>query len=247
MLLIKELSEVDLIFQLSEWARTILGQVGTSPITLPFAFLLGLASAVASTCCALPVLGAVVGYAGMQETIDKRSNMLTALFFMIGVIMSLLILGSIAGLIGQVAQSVLGSYWKIFAGIAAIIFGLGAMNLLPFNIPGRKRRPVETRRRGYLEAAIIGLVMGGAISVCSLGCNPGILIILGVTVLQGYTLWMYGILSAYAIGFSLPLAALMFGVSLGKSAVRFKEADKAIRFVAGVVFVGVGFYFLSTF
>jgi cytochrome c biogenesis protein CcdA len=89
--------------------------------------------------------------------------------------------------------------------------------------------------------------MGGAISVCSLGCNPGILIILGVAVLQGYTLWMYSILSAYAIGFSLPLAALMLGVSLSKSAIRFKEADKAIRFAAGAVFIVVGFYFLSTF
>ena len=129
----------------------------------------------------------------------------------------------------------------------AIIIGLGAMNLLPFNIPGRGSRPAQARKGGLLEAAIVGFVMGGAICVCSLGCNPGILIILGVAVLQGYTLWMYGILSAYAIGFSLPLAALMLGVSLSKSAIRFKEAEEAIRFVAGAVFIGVGFYFLSTF
>jgi cytochrome c biogenesis protein CcdA len=193
------------------------------------------------------VLGAVVGYAGIQENIDKRSNLLAAIFFMIGTIFSLLILGSVAGLIGQVAQSVLGSYWKIFTGIEAIIIGLGAMNLLPFNIPGRGSRPAKASKGGLLEAAIVGFVMGGAICVCSLGCNPGILIILGVAVLQGYTLWMYSILSAYAIGFSLPLAALMLGVSLSKSAIRFKEAEEAIRFVAGAVFIGVGFYFLSTF
>jgi len=238
---------MDLIFQLSEWAKTIIGLAGTSQVTLPFAFLLGLASAVASTCCALPVFGAVVGYAGMRDAMDRRSNMLAAMFFMIGIVLSLLIIGSVAGFIGQVAQIALGSYWKIFAGIVAIIVGLGALNILPFNIPGKKSRPLESRKRGFLEPAIIGLVMGGAISVCSLGCNPGILIILGVAVLQGYTLWMYSILSAYAIGFSLPLAALMLGVSLGRSAVGFKKADRAIRLFAGVVFVGVGFYFLSTF
>jgi cytochrome c biogenesis protein CcdA len=141
---------VDWIFQLSEWARTTLGQVGTSPVTLPFAFVLGLASAVASTCCALPVIGAVVGYAGMQENIDKRSNLLAAFFFMIGTVISLLILGSVAGLIWQVAQTVLGGYWKIFAGIIAIIVGLGAMNLLPFNIPGRESRLVQSQKRGLL-------------------------------------------------------------------------------------------------
>jgi len=238
---------MDLIFELSEWAKTIIGLAGTSQVTLPFAFLLGLASAVASTCCALPVFGAVVGYAGMRETMDRRSNMLAAMFFMIGIVLSLLIIGSVAGFIGQVAQIALGSYWKIFAGIDAIIAGLGALNILPFNIPGIRSRSLESRKRGFLEPAIIGLVMGGAISVCSLGCNPGILIILGVAVLQGYTLWMYGILSAYAIGFSLPLAALMLGVTLGRSAIGLKEADKAIRFVAGAVFIVVGLYFLSTF
>lgn len=238
---------MDLIFELSEWAKTIIGLAGTSQVTLPFAFLLGLASAVASTCCALPVFGAVVGYAAMRETMDRRSNMLAAMFFMIGIVLSLLIIGSVAGFIGQVAQIALGSYWKIFAGIVAIIAGLGALNILPFSIPGIRSRPLESRKRGFLEPAIIGLVMGGAISVCSLGCNPGILIILGVAVLQGYTLWMYGILSAYAIGFSLPLAALMLGVTLGRSAIGLKEADKAIRFVAGAVFIVVGLYFLSTF
>ncbi len=216
-------------------------------MTLPFAFVLGLASAVASTCCALPILGAVVGYAGMQENIDKRSNLLAALFFMIGTIISLLILGSVAGLIGQVAQSILGNYWKIFAGIIAIIVGIGALNLLPFKIPGMQSGPVGNPKRGLLEAAAVGLIMGGAVSVCSLGCNPGIFIILGVAVLQGYTLWMFGILSAYAIGFSLPLAALMLGVTLGKSAIGFKKVDSAIRIAAGIMLIGVGFYFLSTF
>ena len=216
-------------------------------MALPLAFLLGLASAVASTCCTLPVFGAIVGYAGTQEMNDRRSNLYGAFFFMVGSTIALLILGSVAGLIGQVAQSTLGGYWKIFAGVIAILVGLGALDLLPFRIPGRQSRPVETRKRGVMGAAAVGLIMGGAVSVCSMGCNPGIFIILGVAVLQGYTLWMFGILSAYAIGFSLPLAALMLGVTLGKSAIGFKRADTVIRLVAGVVLISVGLYFLSTF
>lgn len=234
------------ILYLSGWANTALLQVGTSPMGLPLAFLLGLASAAASTCCTLPVFGAIVGYAGIRETTDRRSNLLVAGFFMIGAIIALLVLGSVAGLIGQIAQSTLGSYWKVFAGIVAILGGLGALNLLPFKIPGIQNRLVSDPRRGLLEAAIVGLIMGGAVSVCSMGCNPGIYIILGVAVLQGYTLWMLGILSAYAIGFSLPLAALMLGISLGKS-IGFKKADIVIRVIAGIMLIAVGFYFLSTF
>jgi cytochrome c biogenesis protein CcdA len=237
---------LDWLLYPAEWAKTALEQAGIGPMALPLAFLLGLASAVASTCCTLPVFGAIVGYAGMQEANDRRSNLLGA-FFLFGSIIALLIFGSVAGLIGQVAQSVLGNYWKVFAGVVAIIVGLGALNLLPLKIPGIKNRPIETRKRGFLGAAAVGLIIGGAVSVCSLGCNPGIFIILGVAVLQGYTLWMFGILGAYAVGFSLPLAALMLGVTLGKSAIGFKKADSAIRLVAGVVLITVGFYFLSTF
>jgi len=241
---------LDWLLYPAEWAKAALEQAGMGPMALPLAFLLGLASAVASTCCTLPVFGAIVGYAGMQEANDRRSNLLGAFFFMLGSIIALLIFGSVAGLIGQVAQSVLGNYWKVFAGVVAIIVGLGALNLLPFKIPGIKEqvnRNIETRKRGFLGAAAVGLVIGGAVSVCSLGCNPGIFIILGVAVLQGYTLWMFGILGAYAVGFSLPLAALMLGVTIGKSAIGFKKADSAIRLVAGVVLITVGFYFLSTY
>ncbi|MDR3553365.1 MAG: cytochrome c biogenesis protein CcdA [Syntrophobacteraceae bacterium] len=230
-----------------EWTKAMLQQPGTSPFALPVAFLLGSASAAASTCCTLPALGAIVGYAGIREQSDRRSNLLGACFFMIGTILSLTILGSVAGLVGQVAQSVLGRYWKVFAGVAAVIVGLAALNLLPFKIPEKMSKPLSGRKGGLLGAAIIGVIMGGTVSVCSLGCNPGIFIILGVAVLQGYTLWMFSVLIAYAIGFSLPLAALLLGASFGKSAIGFKKIDSAIRLVAGVMLIGIGFYFLHTF
>lgn len=237
---------MDWVISASEWAKTMLQQSATSPLALPLAFVLGLASAVASTCCTLPVFGAIVGYAGMREPPDRRSILLGACGFMAGTTIALLILGSVAGLIGQVAQSVLGQYWKVFAGIIAIVVGLGALNLLPFKMPGKKAGAMSAPKRGLLGAAIVGLIVGGGVSVCSLSCNPAIFIILGVTALQGYTFWMFGMLGAYAIGFSLPLTALMLGASFGKSAIRFKMADTAIRLSAGVVLIGVGFYFFSS-
>lgn len=231
----------------SEWAKAMLQQAGTSPLALPLAFLLGISSAAASACCTLPVFGAIVGYAGMRDSADKRSIYLGASGFMAGTALALIILGAVAGMIGQVAQTTLGQYWKIFAGFTALVVGLGALNLLPFRIPGFSNTSMSTAKRGLLGALVIGLFLGGAVSVCSLGCNPGIFIILGVAVLQGYTLWMIGMLIAYAVGFSLPLTALMLGVSFGKSAIRFKKADAAFRVVAGILLICVGFYFFYTF
>ncbi len=229
-----------------QWAKTVLEQVGFRPMALPLAFVLGLASAVASACCTLPLLGAIVGYSGTREDNDRRANFLAALFFMLGSTIALVILGTVAGFVGQVAQDMMGKYWKVFAGLIAIFVGLAALKLLPFKLP-TKTAGTGARPKGFLGAAAFGLVMGGGVSVASLACNPGIFIILGVAVLQGYTLWAMGITAAYAVGFSLPLALIMLGVSFGKSAIKAKRAETTIRIIAGVLLIFAGFYFLATF
>ncbi|MHC4323610.1 MAG: cytochrome c biogenesis CcdA family protein [Planctomycetota bacterium] len=234
------------IQSIMQWAKTVLEQVGFRPVALPLAFVLGLASAVASACCTLPLLGAIAGYSGTREDRDRRARFLAALFFMLGSTIALVILGTVAGFVGQVAQDIMGKYWKVFAGLIAIFVGLAALRLLPFKLP-TKTAGTGARPKGFLGAAAFGLVMGGGVSVASLACNPGIFIVLGVAVLQGYTLWGMCIMAAYAVGFSMPLALIMLGVSFGKSAIKAKITEGAIRIVAGVLLILAGFYFLATF
>ncbi len=234
------------IQSIMQWAKTGFEQVGFRPVALPLAFVLGLASAVASACCTLPLLGAIVGYSGTREDRDRRTRFLAALFFMLGSTIALVILGTVAGFVGQVAQDMMGKYWKVFAGLIAIFVGLAALKLLPFKLP-TKTAGTGARPKGFLGAAAFGLIMGGGVSVASLACNPGIFIVLGVAVLQGYTLWGMGIMAAYAVGFSLPLALIMLGVSFGKSAIKAKRTETTIRTIAGVLLIIAGFYFLATY
>jgi cytochrome c biogenesis protein CcdA len=191
-------------------------------------------------------LGAVVGYSGSRKGRGWQAALFAGLFFMLGVIIATVILGSMAGLISQVAQNTLGRYWKLFGGFIIIFFGLGTLRLLPFKFPKRKVPEDKIRPKGLISAALFGLIVGGGIGFCSMPCNPGIYIVLGVTVLKEFNLWTIAILVAYAIGFSLPLAAIMLGVSFGKSIARAKKTVAAIRIVAGVILIAVGFYFLWT-
>jgi cytochrome c biogenesis protein CcdA len=85
------------------------------------------------------------------------------------------------------------------------------------------------------------------VAACSLPCNPGIFIVLGAAVLQGHALWAMALMAAFALGFSLPLGAILFGVSFGKASIKAQKADAAIRVVAGVLLVCSGFYLLLTF
>jgi cytochrome c-type biogenesis protein len=236
---------MEFIQSIMEWSKTVLEQTGFRPAALPFAFILGLVSAIASACCTLPVLGAIVGYSGTRKDDNPKGKFLTALFFMLGTVLALVILGFVAGFIGQVAQDTMGKYWKAFAGLIAIFVGLAALKLLPFKLPTKKIEG-KAKPKGFLGAAVFGLVMGGGVCVASLACNPGIYIVMGVAVLQGHTLWGMAIMAAYAVGFSLPLTVIILGVSFGKSIVKAKKAETAIRVVCGVLLIIAGFYFLAT-
>jgi cytochrome c biogenesis protein CcdA len=51
----------------------------------------------------------------------------------------------------------------------------------------------------------------------------------------------------FAVGFSLPLGAILYGLSLSRTLFIAKNAEKIVRWVAGMILLIVGFYFLLTF
>ena len=220
----------------------------SSAIALPLAFALGLVSALASACCTVPAMGMLVAYSGTRQTHGRRSAAHAAFWFLLGTTLALVILGLVAGLAGQAAQAFLGRYWKLFAGIVAVLVGLGTLKLLP--MPAFSKGPskeASTKARGGIDAALGGLFIGGGVAACSLPCNPGIFIVLGASVLMGQTVWGMVLMAAFAVGFSVPLAAILFGVSFGKASIKAGKADAVIRTVAGVALIGAGLYLLATF
>jgi len=223
-------------------------QAGSSSlIALPLAFALGLVSAVASACCTIPAMGMLVAYSGTRKASDTRSNLASAWWFFVGTTLALVVLGFVAGMVGQTAQAFLGRYWRVFAGMVAVLLGLATLKLLPFALPTRSLPGPSFTSGGTLGAALGGLFLGGGVAACSLPCNPGIFIVLGAAVLQGRALWGMLLMAAFAVGFSLPLTAVLFGVAFGKASVGAGKADTVIRTVAGAALVGAGLYLLSTF
>ena len=221
-------------------------QLSSEPLGLIFALLLGVASAVTSACCTLPALGLIVGYSGSGISGNRKEAAISALFFTLGAIVSLMILGAISGFVGQVARGVLGRTWKIFAGGVAIFLGLAALKLLPFNLSLGKIGP-KANRRGRLGPVLAGLVLGGIVAASSLPCNPGSYSVSGAASLQGAVFRATLLLGMFAVGFALPLGAIILGVSLGRMRLAAKGADAIIRWLAGIVLILVGFYFLLTF
>lgn len=225
-----------------------LQEASTSPMALPLAFLLGLISAIASACCTVPAMGMLIAYSGTRQDSSRRAAVVSALSFMIGTTLALIILGFIAGFVGQAAQALLGRYWKLFAGVIAVVLGLAALKLLPARLP-QFTRTAEARSadHGMLGTVIVGLLMGGGVAASSLPCNPGIFIVIGASILMGQILWGMLLMAAFGVGFSLPLGAILFGISFGKTALKAQKAEAVIRTVAGILLIGAGLYLLATF
>jgi cytochrome c biogenesis protein CcdA len=218
------------------------------PAALPLALLLGLVSALASACCTLPAMGMLVAYSGTRENTNRQTAFASAVSFMIGTTLALIVLGFVAGFVGQAAQALLGRYWKLFAGFIAVVLGLAALKLLPLKLPKLVRK-TESRPagQGIFGTVMVGLLMGGGVAAASLPCNPGILIVIGASILMGHILWGMALMAAFGVGFSLPLGAILFGVSIGKAAIKVQKAEAAIRVGAGILLVCAGFYLLAKF
>jgi cytochrome c biogenesis protein CcdA len=229
-----------------DYITKALQQTSTQPIGFLLVMMLGVLSAATSACCALPVLGVMIGYSGVQENMNKKLAFMKALFFTLGTIFSLMIIGGIAGFVGQVANASLGLYWKIFAGIMLIFMGLATLKILPFKIPLGQFDNIKNRI-GLSGEILTGFFLGGLVAVNSLCCNPIIFGVIGAAVLQKQIFQATMFLFMFSIGFSLPLGAILFGVSLSKALFLPKNAEKIFRWIAGGILLIVGFYFLITF
>jgi cytochrome c biogenesis protein CcdA len=214
-------------------------------MAIVFSLVLGILSAVGSACCTLPLIGAVAGVS-MTRSSDRRTALWSTLQFMTGVIIALLAIGWLFVFFGQAIIKISGDYWKIAAGCMTLLFGIGALRLFPFTFP-KLKFSFGNAHAAAIVSGFSGMIFGGTIAVTSLPCNPGIFIILGAAVLEQHLVWAFSNLTAYAIGFSLPLSALVYGLSLGKGAARLQKAEKVIRIAAGILLIAISFYLFSSF
>src|SRR3989339_981014 len=131
---------------MQEWINQILSSGEYSLTFFIATFLLGLIGTFTS-CCNFAVIGAVASYSGAANTNadDKNKKVLSkSIFFFLGMIVSLSIVGAITGLASNIIGNAMGSYWKIAAGLLLLFFGLLTLNILPFKIPSFNAGKIKT-------------------------------------------------------------------------------------------------------
>jgi cytochrome c biogenesis protein CcdA len=232
---------------LQGWIQQTLSAEQLGLAVFPAVFLLGFLAAVTS-CCSFPVLGAVAGYAGTLGAENRRRDLiLVGLAFMIGTVLSLAALGALTGFVGHVAGTSLGVVWRFAGGLLLVLFGLAGLGLVPLRAP-KIDLAGRASRRGVTGALVYGLVVGGAATACSVGCNPLLIVIVGATALKGAAVLGAVVFAVFALGYSLPLAAGLVGIGLGLGRLRTtsERVLPIVRAFAGALLIGTGFYLLAT-
>lgn len=233
---------------MQEWINRVLEAPDLSPVLLLALLLLGILSSVGS-CCNIAVIGALTGYAGTKGNKKYGDILFVTMSFMLGTILALAAVGAVIGYAGQVAGESFGRYSKVLTGLVLVFFGLMALGLVPFNKLRLPKFDQAARKypQGMFGTIIFGFALGGASITCSISCcSPALPIVLGVASLQGQVAKSALLMGIFAVGYSIPLAAILLGASLGKWALRASKAMPVIKVIAGVLLLALGFYFLLT-
>ncbi len=218
-------------------------------VNLTFAYVVGLSMIVLP--CTLPLAFVIVPLA-MGKSPQK--GFLMALFFGLGLSITLSLYGLFVALAGQTlgldtAIASAGSVSKvlfIIGGISAFVFGLSELGLIRFKLPAFSGAyPDFIQKRGdYLKAFFLGLFLGNA----GVGCpNPLFYVLLGdiAVVADVANGWWLGFI--HGVGRATPLIFLAILGILGVNTVS-NLATKAagVKKVTGIALVILGAFIFIT-
>ena len=232
---------------MNTWINQVLNNEHATITALIAVFMMGLIS-VATCGCNFAVIGVVAGYTGVSSsTVKSGIIFLRGFSFLLGTIISMAVIGSLFGYTGKFISASLGNYWKIAAGLIAIIFGLYSMDLVPFRLPGLTIKTSQSRQTIF-SAVLFGLAVGGLSTALNSCCNPLFPVILAASFVKGSTLWGLMMLTAFALGYGIPLAVMIVGFSLGLGRISktLTIIGTVVKYAGGIALVGLGFYFLLT-
>ena len=233
---------------MNTWINQVLSNEHASIMILIAVFVMGLLS-VFTCACNFAIIGVVAGYSGASQATGRTGMMIWKGFaFLLGTIISMSLIGVLFGFAGKCISDSFGNYWKIAAGLIAILFGLYSMELVPFKLPGISFKAGESRQNVFI-AIIFGFAVGGLSAACNSCCNPFFPVILAASFIKGSVVWGFVMLTTFALGFGLPLAAMIVGISLGlgKISKTLSLVVTIVKYVGGIALVALGFYLLLTF
>ena len=189
----------------------------------------------------------VLGYVAGASDSRKRSFLLSLLFIM-GCVFSYTILGVLFGTIGNFALRLIqiSKYVLWTLGVLLFLTGLFISGLINLKILSSHHH-IKNRFKNAssLGAFAFGLAFALLETPACPCCGAMLLIISGIVIAKGSTLYSIAIFMSFAMGQSIPLLAIGSSASLVKYLTpKIAGLEEYIRLAAGNVLMILGIYFL---
>ena len=188
--------------------------------------------------CIIAMMPLVLGYVGVFKGIKTRRSLLLVLCLIMGLASAFTALGVVAALVGGII-GITSDLLPVLLGAVLVLMGLSLMQLIQLPVSAISRLPLRTD--GLLGAYLVGLVFGLAASPCA---GPVLGVIVGVAAASGRIYTGGLLLFAFGLGQGVPL--LLVGSVAGalrswRGLSRYWDYG---AYVAGLLFVAVGFYLI---
>ena len=222
-------------------AQSLKDAIGTgSVVALAFAFGGGILTGFSP--CVLPFFPALIGYVA-KNTAERdrpaRQGLVLSLLFVVGFSSVFVLLGSGIAFLGSLF-SLANKTWNIIAGLVLIVVGLNFLNIIQLRLVPQIN--VSTSRlKGRYGAVLLGVLFGLVLTPCA---TPVVAAILTYAAAKGSTLFGAGLLLAYSLGHGVPLLAAGISTAFLTKATAFQKHRQRIEAASGIVFIGLGFYFI---
>ena len=230
------ISSISLIFSdLTRHGEQIInnGLNDPTPLTLLIVFTGGLLTSLGP--CSLSLLPITVAYlAGFK---NKQKPLQKTISFCGGIVVSLVILGSLSGFLGKIYGQLPG-FFSIIISLLAIVMGLNLLGLLKFSLPSGPDPEIWTSKVPPSFAPVsAGLAFGLASSPCT---TPVLAVLLAWVAKQGNPLSGTIFLASFAVGQIVPLfIAGTFAASIPKL-LSLRPIGAWIPPISGVILLSIG-------
>ncbi|WP_230646664.1 MULTISPECIES: cytochrome c biogenesis protein CcdA [unclassified Bradyrhizobium] len=171
---------------------------------------------------------------------DKRQAFVFGSLFILGMVVTHVFLGFVAGLGGKWAADLTGREWGLVLGPLLIVLGLMWAGWLRIPLPSFGFR--ATRPTAAWGAFLLGIPF--ALAVCP-ACTPALVVLLGVTAGVGSAVLGSVLLLAFAVGRAIPIALGAFAVGWLENLKILSRYRRGFEIAGGVTLIVMGLYMLN--
>lgn len=162
--------------------------------------------------------------------------------FILGMVVTHVALGLLAGLGGNSLQRLMGREWGLALGPLLILLGLAWPGWIRLPVPRLQTpiRPVVTAWGAF------ALGVPFAVAICPF-CTPALVILLGIVAGIGSPLFGVTLLLAFALGRAVPIILGAVAIGWLESLSGLRKFQKAFELVGGILLILAGLYMLNAY